>query len=86
MPAKKGKVQEVPPANDPPEGACMFVRFLFVQVCFLQERERERERQREREREMERELFAFLTHLCCEQIRTMTRTKRTMTKMLSSLS
>jgi hypothetical protein len=58
MPAKKGKVEQVHPANDPPEGARMFVRFLLVQVCFL-------------------------THFCCEQMTT--KTRKTMTKMLSSL-
>jgi hypothetical protein len=35
MPSKKGKVPQVPSANDPPEGVCMFVRFLLVQVSFL---------------------------------------------------
>ena len=73
MPAKKGKVDaNDPPKDDPSKGVCMFVSF-----CFLQVRERERERDR---------VVCFLTHLCCEQIRTMVRTKRTMTKMLSSLS
>ena len=33
MPAKKGKVAQVPGANDPPEGACVFVRFLRGKVC-----------------------------------------------------
>ena len=38
MPAKKGKVGQVVPANDPPEGACVFVRFLSGQVCCFFER------------------------------------------------
>ena len=33
MPAKKGKVAQVPDANDPPEGACVFVHFLRGQMC-----------------------------------------------------
>ena len=33
MPAKKGKVAQVPVANDPPEGACAFVHFLSGKVC-----------------------------------------------------
>ena len=38
MPPKKGKVAQVPAASDPPEGACVFVRFLSEQMCcFLSE-------------------------------------------------
>jgi hypothetical protein len=82
MPAKKGKVEQVPPGNDSPKGVYMFVVVVVVVVVVV---ERERERERERESYL---LFAraglFLTHLCCEQMTT--KTKRTMTKMLSSLS
>jgi hypothetical protein len=35
MPPKKGKVAQVPAASDPPEGACVFVRFLSGKVCCI---------------------------------------------------
>jgi hypothetical protein len=33
---------QVPPANDSPQGVCMFIRFLCGQVCLLFASERER--------------------------------------------
>jgi hypothetical protein len=46
MPAKKGKVEQVPPGNDSPKGVYMFVVVVVVVVVVV-ERERERERERE---------------------------------------
>jgi hypothetical protein len=57
MPVKKGKVVQVPAANDPPEGACVFVCFLLGQVCVFV-------------RFLFGNFVHFLTQLCCEQTTT----------------
>ena len=61
MPAKKGKVAQDAGANDPPEGACVFVRFLFgnfVRICSGR-------------------VVRFLTQVCCEQMWWMIRFRMT---------